>query len=65
MVEELAVESRLRYDAVNNVILGICCEHSQGYTFKFNGLEEADVILKGLQDSKIHFASEVCFFVDL
>lgn len=63
MVDELATESRLRYDAVNNTILGVCWEHSRGYTFTFNGLEEAKVLLKGLQDQKIHFASEVrCIF---
>ncbi|GJJ15796.1 hypothetical protein Clacol_010074 [Clathrus columnatus] len=58
MIDELATESRLRYDAVNNTILGVCQEHSRGYTFTFNGLEEADVLLKGLQDQKIHFSSE-------
>lgn len=62
MVDELATESRLRYDAANNTILGVCREHSRGYTVTFNGLEEADVLLKGLQDHKVHFASEVSVF---
>lgn len=60
MIDELAVESRLRYDAKNNMILGICREHSQHYSFSFKSHNEADAILEGLHTRKIHFACEVC-----
>lgn len=59
MIDELAVESRLRYDAKNNMILGVCREHSQQYSFCFKSRYEADAILEGLRAEKIHFACEV------
>ncbi|KIJ50341.1 hypothetical protein M422DRAFT_159891 [Sphaerobolus stellatus SS14] len=58
MVDEIAVENRLRYDAKPNTILGVCREHSKQYSFLFKSQYEADAILQGLRDEKIHFASE-------
>jgi hypothetical protein len=59
LVDELAVELRLRYDAANNVILGPCREHTEGYSMEFQSMDEADLILDALRNGTIHLSSEV------
>lgn len=44
LVDEIAVEHRLRYDPANDMILGPCREHSKDYSLKFNSHDEAELV---------------------
>lgn len=59
MIDELAIESHLCYDPISNTILGTCHEHSGDISLKFNSMNEAELVLQGLKDKSVHFASEV------
>ena len=58
-IDELKIETRLRYEATSNSILGTCREHSGGHNLIFESIDEADLILAGLRDGSLHFAEEV------
>jgi hypothetical protein len=62
MFDELAIETRLRYDLLTNMILGTCCEHCGPFDLTFDSHDEAEVIFEGICSGKIHFASEVWFY---
>lgn len=62
MVDEIAVESRLRYDPRHNMILGTCREHCRGFSLSFTSKDNADLVLQGLHDEDLHFACEVISF---
>jgi hypothetical protein len=58
-IDELKTECRLRYEPINNAILGTCREHSQAHNLIFESMDEVDLILDSLKDGTIHFAEEV------
>ncbi|KIJ33191.1 hypothetical protein M422DRAFT_264908 [Sphaerobolus stellatus SS14] len=58
LVDELAAEACLRYDADNNTILGVCCEHGVSEVLSVNSHDEAELILKHIQSGKIHLSTE-------
>ncbi|KIJ45014.1 hypothetical protein M422DRAFT_167515 [Sphaerobolus stellatus SS14] len=58
MIDEIATENRLRYDPKQDLILGTCREHEHAITLSFESIEEAQLVIKALQEGKIHFASE-------
>jgi len=60
MADEIKIESRLRWDARTNMILGVCREHSADYAVEFKTIAQPDAILRGINENKIHFATEVC-----
>ena len=58
-VDEIALEGRLRYCPMSNEILGLCREHIESYETQFNSIEDADRIIAGLKEGKLHLAAEV------
>jgi hypothetical protein len=59
MVDELKLETRMRWDARTNNILGICREHSKEYSLQFQSMAQAIALQDGLQNDKVHLATEV------
>lgn len=60
MADEIKIESRLRWHAGTNAILGTCREHNKNYELEFRSMSEPDRLLQGINDGKVHFATEVC-----
>lgn len=58
MIDEIAVEKRLRWDPSNNNVLGLCREHSSEYSTTLNTEADLNVITKGLETNDVHLASE-------
>jgi hypothetical protein len=59
MADELKVESRLRWDASRNIILGPCREHVGPYSVDFVTMDQPRALAEGIQDQDLHFATEV------
>ena len=59
MVDELKLETRMRWDARSNNILGVCREHSKEYSLEFRSMDQAIALREGLQAGDVHLASEV------
>lgn len=59
MTNEIKIESRLRWDARTNKILGVCREHSKNVSMDFESIAEPDAIIEGINNKELHFASEV------
>lgn len=59
MIDEIKNQERLRWEAVRNLILGLCREHSGHCVVEFHSMVQADFILSELQSKNIHMASEV------
>ncbi|KAF8596906.1 hypothetical protein BDV93DRAFT_513764 [Ceratobasidium sp. AG-I] len=59
MVNEIATKKALQLDVAQNLILGLCREHTPRHCFvEFTTYKEATEILEALQDERIHLASE-------
>ena len=58
-VDEIAVEKRLRWNPRNNMIVGVCREHSDECSLEFRTMAEANYLRDKLADGSIHLASEV------
>jgi hypothetical protein len=63
MLDEIATEQHLRYDAVNNTILGPCREHTKDYVLKFESEDQAKLIFEGIRAESLHISSEVSYIV--
>jgi hypothetical protein len=59
MADELKVESRLRWVASRNIILGRCREHIQPYLVEFCTMDQPQALSEGIRDKHLHFATEV------
>ena len=59
MADEIKIESRMRWNARTNMILGICREHSADYSLEFCTVAQPEAIVHGIRDKTLHFASEV------
>jgi hypothetical protein len=59
MLDEIAVEKRVRWDSKTNSLLGICREHGYKTSMTFESINDVDVLYKSLDDSDIHYATEV------
>ena len=59
MADELKVESRLRWDASRNIILGPCREHVKPYSVEFCTMDQPQALAEGIRDKRLHFATEV------
>ncbi|KAF8601235.1 hypothetical protein BDV93DRAFT_585605, partial [Ceratobasidium sp. AG-I] len=59
MVDEIAIKKALRLDIDQNLILGMCREHtSQHCTLEFTSYEDATAILQAIREETAHLASE-------
>ncbi|KAJ7106157.1 hypothetical protein C8R44DRAFT_834354 [Mycena epipterygia] len=64
MMDEIAVEKRVRWDDKTNMILGACREHSSNVPLEFSDLADVEIFFRELDAGKVHLASEatvVCF----
>jgi hypothetical protein len=59
--DELKLEGCMRWEPCKNVILGICCEHSEQFGLKFCSMAQAYTLRDGIQNGFIHLASKVSF----
>lgn len=61
MVDEIKIESRLRWDARTNKIVGVCREHSANLSMDFESIHEPDAIIESIlaEEDPCHFATEV------
>jgi hypothetical protein len=59
MADELKVESRFRWDASRNIILGPCREHVKQYSVEFCTIDQPQELAEGIRDKHLHFATEV------
>ncbi|KAF9006383.1 hypothetical protein BDZ89DRAFT_1233208 [Hymenopellis radicata] len=58
MLDELKVESRLRWYCRNNFILGVCREHGSRVCLEFKTKEEVHGLIDAVAENKVHIASE-------
>jgi len=59
MADEIKTETRMRWDACTNMILGICQEHGKTYGLEFKSMAQAFALRDGIADNKVHLATEV------
>jgi len=60
MINEIKVEERTHWDAITNLILGLCCEHTKHLSVNFCSIEDARAALQAVLDGAAHHAKEVC-----
>ncbi|PBK90076.1 hypothetical protein ARMGADRAFT_1032672 [Armillaria gallica] len=58
MLDEIAVEKRIRWDHDTNYFLGVCREHSHRASLEFCSSDDMDELFKGINDGEVHYASE-------
>ncbi|KAJ7467610.1 hypothetical protein FB451DRAFT_1340454 [Mycena latifolia] len=58
MLDEIAVEKRVRWDDKTNMILGACREHSAKVPLEFSDVADAETFFHALDKKWIHLASE-------
>jgi hypothetical protein len=59
ILDEIAVEKRVRWDNKTNMILGACREHSEKAGLEFCHLDDATTFFQQLNTNQVHLASEV------
>ena len=58
MLDELAVERRIRWDDSSNKFLGTCREHNHQISLNFTSEKELDILCDAIDNNDIHLASE-------
>lgn len=58
MLDELAIERRVRWDDLTNKFLGLCREHSHEIPLEFTSERELDILCDAISNNKVHLASE-------
>jgi hypothetical protein len=64
MIDKIKVEEHTRWDAITNLILGLCCEHTKHLSMNFCSIEDASAALQAVLDCGVYHAKEVsvqCF----
>lgn len=59
MLDELAVEKRVRWDDSGNKFQGTCREHNHNIPLEFTSERELDVLCEALEKDEVHLATEV------
>ena len=59
MVDDTALDPRIRYCASTNCFLGLCREHTVGLNLKFENYADVELLAKMMLLKKIHKAKEV------
>lgn len=59
MFDEVALERRLRWQRLNNMILGVCQEHGSQVSLEFKTAGDVHALIDALARKEIHFSSEV------
>ena len=58
IIDDVAVDERLRWDEWTNKIVGICREHSAELDVTFDGTEVLDRIKAAIERGEVHYGSE-------
>ncbi|KAH8993073.1 hypothetical protein EDB86DRAFT_2805800 [Lactarius hatsudake] len=58
MLDELAIEQRIRWDDSTNKFLGICREHGHNIPLEFTSERELDILCDAIDDNRVHLACE-------
>ncbi|EJD41275.1 hypothetical protein AURDEDRAFT_68934, partial [Auricularia subglabra TFB-10046 SS5] len=58
MLDEIAIEKRLRWDPATNMILGACREHGSACELEFCSGDEATALFRAIEGKRVHLASE-------
>lgn len=60
MLDEIAIDRRVRYEPHSNHFIGVCQEHgAKSVSLEFASMADADALGARLQDGRCHLASEV------
>jgi hypothetical protein len=59
MLDELAVEKRVRWDDSHNKFQGTCREHNHQIPLDFTSEKELDILCDAIGENKVHLATEV------
>ena len=62
MLDEIAVEKRIRWDPRTNMFLGVCREHANEVDMEFLDETVMKELFKALDSGKVHYATEVGIF---
>lgn len=62
MIDELALDKRIRWDPLSNKLLGICREHgAQNVSLELSSIDDMEAINASIKKGRCHLASEVRF----
>lgn len=59
MLDELAVEKRVRWDDLHNKFQGTCREHNHRIPLDFISETELDILCGAIENDEVHLATEV------
>jgi hypothetical protein len=59
MLDDIALEKRLRWDDRTNHFLGLCREHASKTSIVFESEHDLDDAMECLKDGSVHYATEV------
>ena len=59
MLDELAVERRVRWDDSGNRFQGMCREHNHRIPLDFTSERELELLCDAIEKDEVHLASEV------
>ena len=59
MLDELAVEKRVRWDDLHNKFQGTCREHNHRIPLDFTSEKELDLLCEAIENDEVHLATEV------
>ncbi|KAH9027269.1 hypothetical protein EDB85DRAFT_2074798 [Lactarius pseudohatsudake] len=58
MLDELAIEKRIRWDDLHNKFQGTCREHNHRVPLDFTSERELDILCEAIENDEIHLATE-------
>ncbi|KAH9015472.1 hypothetical protein EDB84DRAFT_1582181, partial [Lactarius hengduanensis] len=58
MLDELAIEKRVRWDDLHNKFQGTCREHNHQIPLEFTSERELDILCEAIESDEIHLATE-------
>ena len=62
MLDELAIEKRVRWDDLHNKFQGTCREHNNRIPLDFTSERELDILCEAIANNEVHLATEVRAF---
>ena len=63
MLDELAVEKRVRWDDLHNKFQGTCREHNYRIPPDFTSEKELNLLCEAIENDDVHIATEVCYWL--
>lgn len=59
MWDEVSAEKRLRWNAADNLLYGLCREHGHRVSLEFNAVEDVEAVYRATQQDVVHMCCEV------